>query len=146
MVKVVERKKKEKRGQPPLSDLVDPPLDDKQQRKQMRRASVPAPHRRSRRLNPNPDSNKIRHGKPEKRVRIHPKKEEKQVSNSDFYNYICNRHAMTAEEYFLLPLSTRSFFFRKCLHENERERARQGAARKEEHERESGLKKLVQIK
>jgi hypothetical protein len=99
MVKVVERKKKEKRGQPPLSDLVDPPLDDKQQRKQMRRASVPAPHRRSRRLNPNPDSNKIRHGKPEKRVRIHPKKEEKQVSNSDFYNYICNRHAMTAEEY-----------------------------------------------
>jgi hypothetical protein len=44
------------------------------------------------------------------------------------------------------PLSTRSFFFRKCFHENERERARQGAARKEEHERESGLKKLVQIK
>jgi hypothetical protein len=30
--------------------------------------------------------------------------------------------------------------------QNERERARQGAARKEEHERESGLKKLVQIK
>jgi hypothetical protein len=48
--------------------------------------------------------------------------------------------------FFLLPLSTRSFFFRKCFHENERERARQGAARKEEHERESGLKKLVQIK
>jgi hypothetical protein len=38
--------------------------------------------------------------------------------------------------FFLLPLSTRSFFFRKCLHENERERARQGTARKEEHERE----------
>jgi hypothetical protein len=44
--------------------------------------------------------------------------------------------------FFLLPLSTRSFFFRKCFHENERERARQGAARKEERERESGLKKI----
>jgi hypothetical protein len=48
--------------------------------------------------------------------------------------------------FFLLPLSTRSFFFRKCFHENERERARQSAARKEERERERGLKKLVQIK
>ena len=85
MAKVVERKKKEKRGQPPLSDLGGPPLKEKQQR----RASVPAPLQRSRRLNPNPDADKIRYGKPEKRVRVHPKKEEKQVSNSDF----------TAEEY-----------------------------------------------
>jgi hypothetical protein len=46
----------------------------------------------------------------------------------------------------ILYFQPRSFFFRKCFHENERERARQGAARKEEHERESGLKKLVQIK
>jgi hypothetical protein len=96
MVKVVERKKKEKRGQPPLSDLGDPPVDEKQQRKRTRRASVPAPHRRSRRLNPNPDSDKIRHGKPKKRVRIHPKKEEKQVSSYDRFNL----HLMTAEEYF----------------------------------------------
>jgi hypothetical protein len=83
-VKMVERKKKEKRGQPPLSDLGDPPLDEKQQRKRTRRALVLAPLQRSRRLNPNPDVDKIRHGKPEKRVTIHPKKEEKQVSSSDF--------------------------------------------------------------
>jgi hypothetical protein len=84
----------EKRGQPPLSNLADPPLEEKQPRKR----TVPAPHRRSRRLNPNPNADKIRHGKPEKRVRIHPKKEEKQVSSSDFYNDMCNWHDITAEE------------------------------------------------
>ena len=100
MVKVVERKKKGKRGQPPLSDLGDPPLEEKQQRKRTCCASVPPPLRRSRRLNPNPDADKICHGKPEKRVTIHPKKEEKQVGSFDFYNDILNLHVMTAEEYF----------------------------------------------
>ena len=89
MVKVGERKKKEKRGQPPLSDLGDPPLEEKQRRKRTRRASVRASLRRSRRLKPNPDADKMRHGKPEKRVRIHPKKEEKQVSSSDFCYDLC---------------------------------------------------------
>ena len=89
----------EKSGQPPLSDLGDPLLEEKQQRKRTRRARVPAPRRRSRRLNPNPDTDIIRHGKPEKRVRIHPKKEEKQVSSSDFYNDIGNWHDMTFEEH-----------------------------------------------
>jgi hypothetical protein len=95
-VKVVERKKKEKRGQPPLSDLGDPPLEEKQQRKLTRRDSVPAPLRRSRCLKPNPDADKIRHGKPEKRVRIHPKKEEKQVSSFDLNYNACPD--ITAEE------------------------------------------------
>jgi hypothetical protein len=47
MVKVVKGKKKEKRGQPPLSDLGNPPLEEKQRRKRTRPASG------SRRLNPN---------------------------------------------------------------------------------------------
>jgi hypothetical protein len=59
-------------------------------------ASFRPPLRRSRRLNPNPDADKIRHGKPEKR--FHPKKEEKQVSSSDFYDDIRNWHKITAEE------------------------------------------------
>jgi hypothetical protein len=96
MAKVVERKKKEKRGQRPLSDLGDPPLEEKQQRKRTRRDSGSAPLRRSRRLKPNPDADKIRHGKPEKRVRIHPKKEEKQVSISDLNYDACPD--ITAEE------------------------------------------------
>jgi hypothetical protein len=100
MVKVVERKKNEKRGQPPLSDLGDSPLDEKQQRKRMCCASVPALLRRSRRVNPNPDADKIRHSKPEKRVEIHPKKEDKQVSGSDFYNDMLTWNLMTAEEEF----------------------------------------------
>jgi len=100
MVKAVERKKNEKRGQPPLSDLGDSPLDEKQQRKRTCCASVPALLRRSRRVNPNPDADKIRHGKPEKRVEIHPKKEDKQVSGSDFYNDMLTWNLMTAEEEF----------------------------------------------
>ncbi|XP_059459372.1 uncharacterized protein LOC132188830 isoform X1 [Corylus avellana] len=99
MVKVVVRKKKEKRGHPPLSDLGDPPLEEKQQRKRTRRASVLAPLRRSRRLNPNLDADKIRRGKPEKRARIHPKKEEKQVRSYDFYADMGNWHDITDEEF-----------------------------------------------
>jgi hypothetical protein len=70
-----------------------------------------------------------------------------ETTKTDKNGYFFLRAPKTITSYaFLLPLSTRYFFFRKCFHENERERARQGAARKEEHERESGLKKLVQIK
>jgi hypothetical protein len=60
MVKVVKRKKKEKRGQPPLSDFGNPPLEEKQQRKRTRPALGPYPLRLSsyligtlRLLNPN---------------------------------------------------------------------------------------------
>ncbi|XP_062156155.1 uncharacterized protein LOC133863991 [Alnus glutinosa] len=63
MVKVVKRKKKEKRGQTPLSDFGNPPLEEKQQRKRTRPTLGPYPLRLSsyligtlRLLNPNQGS------------------------------------------------------------------------------------------
>jgi len=74
------------------------PLDEKRPQKRTRPTSGPAPIRRSLRLNPNHEADKVRHDKPEKQMAIHPKNIKKQVDLFDFFDSFSVVHRMTVDE------------------------------------------------